>query len=194
MPVVDVQQQLSQLNAQLQQDVDAQVPPFGAESLDLARQLGKTAAPLLLQHLESGGTASLLALEALRQADPGSYASLPLQERARIYVDALAQSHFFNGWGLPGYQLTPTARALIALGEGAVPFLRPHLGDRRPAPLEGSQDATTSEMYGNRVRDYAWVLINEIQGRPYTYSQDPVERDRAIEALQRGLAGNEGRT
>ena len=110
-----------------------------------------------------------------------------MQERADIYVDALKNSLFYNAWGLPGYQLTVTAHALIDLEEKATEALRPLLTDYRLAPLSGSEDATTSTMYGNRICDYAWVLICEIRGRPYEYLESPSERDQEIEKLRQDL-------
>jgi hypothetical protein len=180
---------LSKLATQLKNDASQAVPPFGAESIQMARRLGPQATSLLIHEVKNRGDTALLALEALREADPAGYNSLATRERANIYVDSLKNSLFYNAWGLPGYQLTATAHALIALGEDAVAALQPLLSDRRPAPLSGSQDATTSTMYGNRLCDYAWGLISEIERRPYVYSQNPAERDRAIEALRQELQG-----
>ena len=165
------------------------MPPFGAESVKLARQLGANATKVLLQHIQARGKTALLALEALREADRKAYDSIPVAERTEIYVHSLESSHFYNTWGLPGYQLTPTSQALIALGDEAVSRLRPLLEYQRPAPLSGSQDATTSKMYANRVCDYAWVFIAEIKHKHYKYFQSPNERDRVIEALRRQLHG-----
>ncbi len=181
--------QLSNLAIQLQEDAARAVPPFGAESVKIARILGPAATNLLLQEIAVRGNTALLALEALREANPSAYSALPVRERADIYVSSLQSSIFFNAWGLPGYQLTPTAQALIALGDDAVPALEPLLAAHQPAPLSGSQDATTSKMYGNRICDYAWVFICEIKRRPYTYDHSPTERDQAIVTLRQELQG-----
>lgn len=186
--------QESELESQLQQDAERRVPPFGAESVRTARRLGAAATSLLLGHIDASASTAFLALEALREADPEAYNDLSARKRAEIYANNLQNdSRFYNAWGVPGYLLTETAHALIDLGDEAVAALEPLLNDRRPAPLSGSQDATTSSMYGNRVRDYAWVLISEIKDLPYTYSQDPAERDQAIEALQQELQNHTGR-
>ena len=182
---------ISDLAAQLREDTDQGVPPFGAESVQIARRLGPTAADLLVSEIRARGDTAFLALEAIREAATEAYESLPGRERAGIYVDALTSNVFYNAWGVPGYHLTETSRALIGLGENAVAALTPLLSDLRPAPLSGSEDATTSTMYRNRVCDYAWVLINEIRGRAYQYSQDPEERDRAIEELRGQFASPE---
>ena len=147
----------------------------------------------MLQEVQARGNTTFLALEALREADPVAYNALSIRERAEIYVDALKNSICYNAWGLPGYHLTPTAQALINLRDDAISVLEPLLGDKRPAPLSGSQDATTSTMYKNRVCDYAWVLINEIEHRPYIYFQDPAERDRFIAMMIQRLRDSKKR-
>jgi hypothetical protein len=136
------------------------------------------------------GATAFLALEALLKADPCAYASLPAGQKAESYVDALRTSVFFNAWGLPCYKLTETTHSLKALGDEAVAALKPLLTGRQAAPLSGSQEATTSRACGNRVCDCAWALINEFKRRPYTYSRDPHEHDRAIETLLRELEGH----
>lgn len=183
----EVHMQIQKLETQLLEDAAKDVPPFGAESIKLARQLGSDATSFLLTQIEAQGNIAFLSLEALREADRETYNSLPSQMRAEVYVNTLEKNIFYNAWGLPRYKLTATSNALIALGEEAIPVLKPLLADKRLAPLAGSQDATTSEMYGNRVCDYAWVFISEIKGRSYTYSQNPVERDLEIERLQQEL-------
>jgi len=173
----------TQLRALIGREAAMGMPPETSESVERARELGAAVTPLLREELRRGGVHALLALEALRAADPEGYASILVAERAAIYADALRASQTFNAWGLPGFVLSDTARAVIALGREAVDELRPLLADERPAPMFGSQDATTSAAYGNRVRDYAFVLIAEMLGVPYEYDVSPMERDRQIEAL-----------
>ena len=180
MPAID-------LTTQLQQDAVHNVPPFGAESVQIARELGPEVSDLLLKHIEAQGDTALLALEAWRVAVPDQYKKFSAQIKARIYVNALQKNQFYNTWGVPGYSLTETTYALIGLGDVAISALRPLLDDTRLAPLSGSQDATTSVMYGNRVCDYAWVLISEIKKRPYQYYQEVSKRDKQIEDLRRAL-------
>ncbi|HWU88968.1 MAG TPA: hypothetical protein VN253_16995, partial [Kofleriaceae bacterium] len=179
--------ELSSLANSLQQDAAREVPPFGADSVKLARRLGPTAAGMLAQKVQARGTDAFLALEALRAADPAGYAARPATERAAVYVAALQRNAYFNSWGQPGMSLTETAHAFAALGEDAVSVLAPLLGDKRDAPSSGSQDATLSRMNGNRVCDYAWVLINEARGKDYAYASSPVERDREIAAMRASL-------
>jgi hypothetical protein len=178
---------MSGLSNHLQEDASQDVPPFGTESLRISRQLGASAASLLLEGIKVRGNEALLTVEALRESDPDTYNLLPAEERAECYVDALLTNIFYNTWGLPGYQLSATSRALISLGEKAVAALKPLLCDRRFAPHSGSKDATASNVYGNRVCDYAWVFISEIMHRPYAYSQSPAERDLAIDELRASL-------
>lgn len=184
--------QIAELATQLQEDAADDIPPFGAESIKMARQLGSVATNFLLEQVKNRENTAFLALEALREVDPGIYNSLPVRDRAEVYVNALQHSIFYNAWGVPGYQLTATAYALISLEEDAISVLKPLLTDKRLAPLSGSEDATISSVYGNRVCDYAWVFINEIRHQPYTYAENPTERDRAIEALQQELQDKTG--
>lgn len=177
----------SELETQLREEAAQDVPPFGAESIKIARRLGTDASSLLLQHVAAKGETAFLSLEALREADPTAYHSLPVQQRVSIYMKILRSNIFYNAWGLPGYQLTETSHALISLGDAAISALKPLLTDQRLAPVSGSEDATTSTMYGNRVCDYAWVFISEILGRPYNYSTDTRERDVQIVDLRRTL-------
>jgi hypothetical protein len=176
--------QLEEMARQLESDTSQSVPPFGAESIKMAQQLGAPAVPLLLDQIAKRRPTAFLALEALRVTDPNSYASIPAAERAEIHVNALRDNHFFNAWGSAGGHLTETAKALIALNGAATSKLAPLLSDQRQALLQGSRDATMSAMSGSRVSDYAWVFINQIKHRPYVYSRDPAERDQAIQALR----------
>jgi hypothetical protein len=178
---------LDDLDAQLEQDTAGQAPPFGARSVQLARDLGPAATDLLLDRINRAAPSAFLALEALRASDPQAFERIPAEQRARIYADALRESLFFNAWGLPGYKLTDTALAFIALGEPAVTALTPLLGDSAQAPLEGSEDSTTSSAYGNRICDYAWVFINEIRKKDYAYPESVAERDQGIRDLTRTL-------
>lgn len=165
------------------EDAAKEVPPFAADSVRMARQMGRAAVSVLVEQIQSRGKTSFLALEGLREAAPDAYHSLPAALRAEIYGQALSSSHFYNAWGVPGYQLTDTAEAFIALGKDAANVLGRLLDNKRDAPLAGSKAATTSAIYGNRVCDYAWVFISEIRHQPYSYSQNTAERDRAISEL-----------
>lgn len=176
-----------ELDAQIAQDSADNVPPFSARAVQLARDLGAAATDLLRDHIRRGGPTAFIALEALRQSEPSAFEQIGRAERARIYADQLRESTFFNAWGLPGFKLTDTAMALIALGEEAVPVLAPLLDDNRPAPSEGSQDATVGAAYGNRVSDYAWVFISEITNKEYAYPKDVAARDGEIRSLSRSL-------
>jgi hypothetical protein len=177
----------SELSRKLKEDVTRTIPVWGAESVTLAGQLGMKATSTLLAHIETGGDTALLALEALRFADKASYDAIPVHKRAQIYGDALQKNLFYNTWGVPGHQLTYTADAFVALGEESIVILEPLLSEKKIAPLEGSEDATTAVIYGNRICDYAWVFIMQIKNRKYTYYQDPAERDKAITILQQEL-------
>ena len=187
MPMTTNSPELAALATSLQQDAARDIPPFGADSIKLARKIGPPASQLLVQHVHAHGSDALLALEALRMADPAAYAGLPASECAQVYGAALQHNAFFNSWGQPGGQLTETAHAFAALGDAAIAVLAPLLDDKRPAPASGSQDATTSQMNGNRVCDYAWVLISEARHVAYAYLTSPAERDQDIAAMRVAL-------
>ncbi len=178
---------MATLQNQLAADAANDIPPFGAESVRMAAALGRSATSVLVKQIEIRSPASFLALEALRAADVAAYQALSVGTRSAIYASALRSSAFFNAWGMPGVQLTDTANALASLGVDAVAALAPLLEDERPAPLAGSKDATASSAYGNRVRDYAWVLISEILGRRYSYPKSPRARDEEIDKLRAHL-------
>ena len=178
---------LTALGQGLQKDAARDIPPFGADSVKLAGRLGPAATQLLVQRVQARGADALLALEALRVADPAGYAAQPASARAEVYVAALQRNAYFNSWGQPGMKLTDTALAFAALGDEAVRVLAPLLDDRRPAPSSGSQDATLSQANGNRLCDYAWVLIHEARNSDYAYSSSPADRDREIAAMRAAL-------
>lgn len=183
---------LQKLKEQLLSDAENEIPPFGAESVRMACHAGPAAAPLLLSEIRAENSTSLLALESLRAADPNAWDSLAPEMRAHIYAEALHRSVFFNAWGVPGYQLSDTSQAFASLGGAAVSALRPLLDDRREAALSGSQDATTSRSYGNRICDYAWILTCHALHRACSYFRDPGERDQAIAALRRDFDAGAG--
>jgi len=178
---------LTALATSLQQDAALDVPPFGAPSLELARKIGPPASTLLVERVQARGPDALLALEALRVADPAGYAAQPAAARAQVYAAALQRNAFFNTWGQPSGPLSETSRAFAALGEPAVAVLAPLLDDPRAAPSSGSQDATLSKLNGNRVCDYAWVLISEARHAPYGYLTSPADRDQDIAAMRASL-------
>ena len=173
----------SKLEKQLFEDTNLEVPPFGAESIKIAHKMGSEATNTLLTQIKKNGKTAFLALEALRASDNETYNSLSVPQKAEIYINNLQHSTFYNAWGVPGYQLTGTSNALISMGEAIIPFLSPLLENKLPALLSGSQDATTSSIYKNRICDYAWIFIIEIKHRQYSYHKTPEERDEDIRKL-----------
>ncbi|HEU4733662.1 MAG TPA: hypothetical protein VFT22_37465 [Kofleriaceae bacterium] len=186
-PMTTTSPDLSALASRLAEDVAHDIPPFGANSVKLARGLGPAATAMLAGKVAARGGDAFLALEALRAADPAGYAAVPAADRAAVYAAALQRSAFFNSWGQPGMSLTDTSHAFAQLGDAAVAVLTPLLDDQRAAPSSGSQDATLARMNGNRVCDYAWVLISEARGADYAYAASPAERDREIAAMRAAL-------
>jgi hypothetical protein len=184
--------ELAELNALIDRETADEIPPFGARSVAVARELGERATGLLLEKIRGGDDSAFLSLEGLRESDPGAFDRLPADCRAKVYARALGRNTFFNAWGMPSTGLTATSRALIALGEAAVSVLTPLLSNRSEAPLEGSREATASNIYHNRICDYAWALISEVRNLPYEYSQDPADRDRQMTSLEASLKRESG--
>lgn len=121
----------------------------------------KALAALVKQNVDADG---LLPLLLLRKLDNQSYLAVPAEARAKILTDALANSKFFNTWGLPDFYLEDGSYAMIEAGKSAVPALRRMLSDTRPAPLFGSQEAMLSDEYKYRVCDYALFYLRKIGG------------------------------
>ena len=179
------------MNDELEQmfarDAAEELPPWLSRGIREAQSLGDAAVPLLVSLVDRESASAFLALEALRRIDPATYERLDVEQRARIYAWQLASNASFNTWGTAGDTLSDTAHAFAALGAAAVAALRPLLDDRRPALLEGSEEAMMSEDQQYRVRDYAWLIASEALGRAAAWSPDPAARDREIDAFGRSL-------
>jgi hypothetical protein len=109
------------------------------------------------------------------------------EARAIVYTTSLAREGNFLRWGsispsgfLPGVY----GAELLALGPVVATPLQRLLGDRRPAPVYGSREAeAVNRAQGDRVCDYAWVLLSAIFDRPLLYHEDPRRRDPQIREL-----------
>jgi hypothetical protein len=153
-----------------------------------ALQQGPSIVPKLVKSIKQPSYKNYLALEAVRELQPESWASIPASLRVAIYGDALKHAVIFNDWGLAGEYFDETARALMQLGEQAIPSLAVLLDDRRLAPCFGSEESTISKDYQNRVCDYAFVMISELMGQSIEYPFDPQSRDTLIGELKKKLA------
>jgi hypothetical protein len=146
------------------------------------RKLGPAHVPLLRSIVDANGECSLMAYRILRRLAPGE----PFTESAKaiLYATAFGRDENFIRWGtlskaglLPGIY----GDELVSLKGAVVPFLRKSLADRRPAPVRGEAGAErANRRQADRVCDYAWVMLAGILGRPFSYDEDPLDRDRQI--------------
>jgi hypothetical protein len=134
---------------------------------------------------------ALLGLLALRELSPPQYARMDAGVRIRVYYDALGTARFFNEWGMPHLKWGAAAEAVIAEGPAAEPALIRLLGDRREAPVWGSEIVAEQNRYRYRVCDYAWaLLLTERNGAVPSIPEDPGERDRLIAGTSRVPRGH----
>jgi hypothetical protein len=123
-------------------------------------------------------------LLAVRHQAPARYRELSADARAAVFAGALAHLPFLNDWGHLGDPIPAgtAMEALVETGPAALPFLKPLLDDRRPAPFFGSEDATLSGGY--RRADFAYRAAALILGERPRYSLSEEKRDRAIALLK----------
>ena len=57
-----------------------------------------------------------------------------------------------------------------------------------PGQLEGSEEATLTDVYGLRRADFAYRYLARILGEEPRFDPDPAVRDRHIAALRERLA------
>ena len=127
-------------------------------------------------------------LLALRRYYPKTYKDVPNADKAAILCSALKNSEFLNDWGNPhGSYDDTSAKALVELGKDALGSLRPILDDATEAPLWGSKEATVSEVYQFRRKDFAYRYASLILGESPVFHADPKERDKDIETLKAKL-------
>jgi hypothetical protein len=132
----------------------------------------------------------ILALLALRREAPDAYASIPAATRARILTAAMRDRAALNDFGYideeGGYD-REAGRALLELGDAAVEPLAGELADTNPGQLEGSEEATLTEIYGLRRADFAYRFLARILGLEPAFDPDPAVRDEQIAALRERL-------
>jgi hypothetical protein len=111
----------------------------------------------------------------------------------------LATSIALNDWGFLDtgmeYQAprgAEAARALVELGKGAIPYLRPMLDDSRQITVFGSEAATNAKVQQHRRCDYAYALITWLLGRPEKLPLEVSARDVQILRMKEELRGTQG--
>jgi hypothetical protein len=140
--------------------------------------------PILRELADANGEQALMALRILARRAPGERFSPTA--KAILYWSAFQRDHFFNRWGMiskSGFFPGVYGHEMMALGAAAGPYLQKSLRDTRRAPVFGGEEERTSRIQGDRVCDYAWVMLATIFDRPLAYHTDPRLRDPQIQEL-----------
>ncbi len=148
---------------------------------------GESIIPSLVSSVHDATVKHYLTLMAIGEIDPKALARVPVDNRLKIYLDALQKGGPHNDWGLAGEYFSGASLDLISIGEKAVPYLMPLLDVTTPAGIWGSEEATINKLYQNRVCDFAYYLILRIINRNEAYSQNLKKRDVAIASLKQLL-------
>jgi hypothetical protein len=128
-------------------------------------------------------------LLALRKFYPASYKDLRNEVKSAILCSTLKNTTYFNDWGhlAPRPFDNESARAMLETGKVALKCLAPILDNDDHAPLFGSADATMSEFWGYRRKDFAYRYASLILGKSHVFRPDPQQRDKDIEILKAEL-------
>lgn len=117
--------------------------------------------------------------EATAKADPAAV--------ARSYCVAM-KSLYGRWWGAPGPPGTPAGRALLSLGQSAVPCLLELLGDETPLQELDGEENTMAKHYSWVIADRAAGFLSRILQQPFDDEAAPEER-RAARKRLRAAAG-----
>src|SRR6185503_10493037 len=148
------------------------------------RRLRDDQLPILREIADSNGEHALMALRILARRAPAERFSPTA--KAILYCTVFQRDTFFNRWGViskSGFIPGVYGHELMGLGDAASPFLQKSLRDTRRAPVFGGEEERTSRIQGDRVCDYAWVLLATMYDRPLAYHADPRLRDPQIQEL-----------
>lgn len=177
----------AQLAQELASDSTKGREPFNSSAYQETVSRREGVAADLKQSLTRPDRSSLLSLLALRRVAPTQYHGLEPSLRVNVLLSSLESSQYFNTWGIPNDYWEDAAMALIEEGAAAEPGLIKLLGDKRLAPVFGSEGATISAQFHYRVCDYAWALLNDIRQKKVEIPADPAARDQLIEkAMKEG--------
>jgi hypothetical protein len=148
------------------------------------RRLRDDQVPLLREIADSNGEHALMALRILARRAPGERFTPTM--KAILYWTVFQRETFFNRWGVisgSGFIPGVYGHELMSLGAAAAPYLQKSLRDTRRAPVFGGEEGRTSRIQGDRVCDYAWVMLATMFDRPLAYHADPRLRDPQIQEL-----------
>ncbi len=146
--------------------------------------LGPAHVPWLREIADANGAHALLALRVLERRAPAEKFSV--EAKAILYSSALEREEEFARWGMitrNGFLPGVYGSELLALKEAAVPYLRKALFNRRRARVTGGEGERANRVQGDRVCDYAWVLLATMLDRPLVYHEDPRFRDPQIREM-----------
>ncbi len=154
------------------------------ESTAEYRRLRDEQVPILREIADSNGEHALLALRLLARRAPGERFSPAA--KAILYWTLFQRDTFFNRWGViskSGFIPGLYGHEMMALGGVVAPYLQKSLRDTRRAPVFGGEEERTNRIQGDRVCDYAWVMLATMFDRPLAYTPDPSLRDPQIHEL-----------
>jgi hypothetical protein len=145
-------------------------------------RLGPEHVPLLREIADANGDQALMAYRVLRRLAPSE--RFTESARAILYSSAFERETNFARWGTlskGGFLPAVYGDEALALGQELVPFLRKSLQDRRRAWVQGgAEEERANQTQGDRVCDYAWILLATVLHRPFVYESDPEHRDYKI--------------
>jgi hypothetical protein len=183
---------MSQLE-HLLSDADDDVPAAESDAYESARFDDPREVEKAVGWLQANPTAgAILLLLALRREAPAVYGSIPAEVRARILTAAMRERATLNDFGYidgEGGLDREAGEALLELGEAAVQPLAEELDDMNPGQLEGSEEATLTDIYGLRRADFAYRYLARILGVQPKFDPDPAVRDRHISELRELIGG-----
>jgi len=138
--------------------------------------------PLLREIADANGEGALMAYRVLLRLAPAEIFSETA--KAILYTTAFGREENFLRWGLlskAGLLPGVYGAEMLALKEAVVPFLRKALTDGRAARIQGGEtEEREGRRRGDRVRDYAWVMLATILRRPFDYADGALYRDPQI--------------
>jgi hypothetical protein len=140
--------------------------------------------PFLREIADANGEHALTALRVLAKRAPSERFSP--SAKAILYWSVFQRETTFNRWGViskSGFLPGVYGHELLSIGAPAAPYFQKSLRDTRRAPVMGLEEERTNRIQGDRVCDYAWVLLATMFDRPLAYHEDPRLRDPQIQEL-----------
>jgi hypothetical protein len=138
--------------------------------------------PFLREIADANGELALMAYRVLRKVAPAE--TFSEAAKAILYVTAFEREDNFTRWGVisaGGFQPGVYGDELLALRGEPVRYLQKSLRTTRRARVLGTDETEReNRIRGDRVCDYAWVILSTLLRRPYAYAPEPENRDPRI--------------